>query len=103
MRLVHGLLGLLLLCAPLGAGADEYVNDPLTDPSFAGRGMQGGSIAADGWTSGGETDSFWYSIPDALESGSITFTVRGLSLASTLTGFDHDIFTLVMTDYSKQL
>src|SRR4051812_4551483 len=84
-------LAVLASLAPSTAGAIEYVNDPLTDPSFPGRGSKGGSFSADGWTTADEPDSFWYEIPDALPSGRVDYTVQGLSVGGTLSGTDHDI------------
>lgn len=83
----------VLLAAP-AALATEYVNDPLTAPAFAGRGSKGGTFGANGWTTSDGKDSVWYEVPDALESGSVTYTVTGLSLTTTLTGGDHDILAL---------
>jgi MYXO-CTERM domain-containing protein len=82
------------LLVPSTAAAAEYVNDPLTANSFPGRGSKGGTFSASGWTVTGEPDAVWYEIADALPSGRIEYTVTGLSLSSSLTGVDHDIFTM---------
>ncbi|MFO0554276.1 MAG: DNRLRE domain-containing protein [Polyangiaceae bacterium] len=92
-RVVFGAVGALLL-SPGVARAVDYVNDPLTQDSFAGRGSRGGTFSAAGWTVTAEPDAVWYEIPDALPSGRIEYTVTGLSLATSLTGVDHDIFTM---------
>jgi hypothetical protein len=79
-----------------GARADTFVDDPLTEGSFAGRGSQGGTFDAEGWTTAGGTDAIWYEIGPALPSGKIEFSVRGVSVtdAVTLTGADHDLFAM---------
>jgi MYXO-CTERM domain-containing protein len=76
------------------AGATDYVNDPLTSATFAGRGSKGGSFGPTGWTTIDEPDSFWYEIADALPSGSIEYTVTGMSVGGSLSGYDHDILTM---------
>ncbi|MBI5496170.1 MAG: DNRLRE domain-containing protein [Deltaproteobacteria bacterium] len=80
----------VLLHAP-HAGAAEYVNDPLTTPPA---GTRGGTFSAGGWTTTAVDDTLWWTIPDALVSGSVEFTIAGASLATTLTGEDHDLVTL---------
>src|SRR5206468_3681415 len=88
-------LGLSALLAGSTAFANDYVNDPLTDPGFPGRlGFKGGSFGPNGWTITGADDAVWYEIGDALESGSLHFTATGLSLATSLSGGDNDIFAL---------
>jgi hypothetical protein len=98
----HGSAGIalaVLAVCPGPAHAAEYVNDPLTAPTFAGRGSRGGSFDAGGWTTTNDPndpvqDSIWYEIPDALPTGSIEYTVTGLGLLTSLLGADHDILTL---------
>lgn len=80
--------------APGAASAVEYVNDPLTASSFPGRGSKGGSFSASGWTTVDEPDAIWYEIDQALPSGRIEYTVVGISTTTSLTGADHDIFTM---------
>lgn len=92
-------IAVLALSAPAIARAAVYVDDPLTSPSFPGRGSKGGSFGAEGWTTtnaptDSSQDSVWYEIPDALPTGSVEYTVSGLSVGGTLAGNDHDIFTL---------
>ncbi|MBI5487377.1 MAG: DNRLRE domain-containing protein [Deltaproteobacteria bacterium] len=87
----------VLAVAPFAAPAVravDYVNDPLTAPDFAGRGSRGGTFSDSGWTVTGEADAVWYEIGEALTSGRVEYTVTGLSLATSLTGVDHDILTL---------
>lgn len=76
------------------AAAVDYVNDPLTDPNYPGRGSQGGTFGPEGWTTVGQTDAIWYEIPDAIPTGKIQFTVRGMSVGGSLIGADHDIFAM---------
>ncbi|MBI5502553.1 MAG: DNRLRE domain-containing protein [Deltaproteobacteria bacterium] len=86
-----------LAVSPLAAPAVravDYVNDPLTAPDSPGRGSRGGTFSAAGWTVTGEADAVWYEIGDALASGRVEYTVTGLSLATSLTGVDHDLLTL---------
>src|SRR5438105_1357386 len=85
-------ISLALIAAP--AFANVYVNDPLTDPNFPGRGSKGGMFTIDGWVTVDEPDSAWWEIADALPSGRVEYTVTGLALGTSLSGFDHDIFTL---------
>ncbi len=89
----------LLACVTGTARATTYVTDPLVDPSFAGRGSKGGTFGANGWTTtnaptDASQDSVWYEIPDALTTGSVEFTVTGISIGGTLTGSDHDLIVL---------
>ena len=77
----------------LPARAADYVVDPLTSPTFSGRGSKGGSFGPSGWTTSDEPDSFWYEIADALPTGSIEYTVTGMSVGGSLSGSDHDILT----------
>jgi len=86
-----GLVSVLL--ASSSAAAADYVNDPLTEASFPGRGSKGGTFSSNGWTTVDEPDALWYEIADALPTGHIEFTVTGISLTS-LTGADHDIFAM---------
>jgi hypothetical protein len=92
--LVASLGSAVLVIAPAPARATEYVNDPLTSATFAGRGSRGGSFGAGGWTTIDEPDAVWYEIADALPSGSIEYTVTGLSVGGSLSGADHDILTM---------
>ena len=94
MRYRHALLGLATFCYGMAASAVEYVNDPLTASTFAGRGSKGGTFSANGWTTVDEPDAVWYEIPDALPTGKIQYTVTGISIAGALTGADHDILTM---------
>ena len=93
-----GLLAASTLVALLGAPslllAADYVNDPLTSATFAGRGSKGGSFGPSGWTTIDEPDAFWYEIADALPTGSIEYTVTGMSVGGSLSGYDHDILTM---------
>jgi uncharacterized membrane protein YgcG len=84
------------LLSPLPARAVDYVSDPLTASTFAGRGSMGGTFSASGWTVTAESDAVWYEIADALPTGRVEYTATGLSLSvpSSLTGADHDIFTM---------
>jgi hypothetical protein len=91
--LVVAVFAATLLSATPGRAVD-YVNDPLTAADFAGRGVRGGTFSAGGWTVTGEADAVWYEIADALPAGRVEYSVTGLSLATTLTGVDHDILTL---------
>lgn len=86
--------GIAVVAGATSAAAADYVTDPLTDAAFPGRGSQGGTFAADGWTTTGGTDAIWYEIADALPTGSVSFSVRGVSTATSLSGADHDIFTI---------
>ena len=52
----------------------------------------GGSFSADGWTVGAKTDRIWWAIP-RLASGSIEFTVTGVSPANLLVN-DNEIFSM---------
>jgi hypothetical protein len=86
---------LTALLATARARATDYVNDPLTDPSFAGRGgSRGGTFDATGWTVTGDTDTIWYEIPDAMVRGSVSFSVTNWGLTTTLTGGDMDILAV---------
>ncbi|MEW5737882.1 MAG: DNRLRE domain-containing protein [Myxococcota bacterium] len=89
-----GLLLFVALWARQGFAQQTYVDDPLTAASFSGRGSQGGSFSGAGWTVTGEADAVWYEIADALPSARIEYTVTGLSLATSLTGVDHDLLTV---------
>ncbi|MBI4700840.1 MAG: DNRLRE domain-containing protein [Deltaproteobacteria bacterium] len=82
------------LLAVRAAQANDYVSDPLTSDGLPGRGSKGGSFSPSGWTVTGEPDAVWYEIADALPSGRVEYTVTGLSLQTSLTGTDHDIFTM---------
>lgn len=86
--------GLFVLLAAPHALAVEYVNDPLTSASFAGRGNKGGSFSPSGWTTAEEPDAVWWEVAEALPSARIEYTVTGISTTTSLTGADHDIFTL---------
>jgi hypothetical protein len=83
------------------ARAKDYVSDPLTQGSFPGRGSQGGTFASDGWKTTSPTDAVWYEIDEALPTASISFVVTGISPATTLTGADHDIFTIYQAPTGK--
>jgi hypothetical protein len=83
----------LLSVASLGRAA-EYVNDPLTSADAPGRGVQGGSFDANGWTTTSQTDAVWWEIPDALPSGAVEYTLTGISPSTTLNGADHDILAI---------
>ena len=96
----YGVLLASLLAAP-SAGAADYINDPLTAATFAGRGSMGGSFGANGWTTVNEPDAFWYEIADAIPTGSIEYTVTGLSVGGTLNGVDHDILTFYQAPTGK--
>ena len=85
---------LTLLVTTERARATEYVNDPLTDPTFAGRGSRGGTFDASGWTVTGDTDTLWYEVPDALVRGSVSFSVTNWGLDTSLTGGDMDILAV---------
>lgn len=85
--------GLILLLPALGEAAD-YVVDSLTGQSASGRGVRGGSFSPSGWTTSAPTDTLWWTIPDALESGSLEFTVSGLSLSASMAGGDLDLVTM---------
>lgn len=76
------------------ARAATYVDDPLTSGSHPGRGARGGTFSGSGWTTTAEPDAVWYEISDALPSARIEYTVTGLSLATSLLGYDHDILTV---------
>lgn len=95
------LLALAILLSTSSAAAADYVNDPLTDPSFAGRGSMGGTFGPSGWTTVNEADSFWYEIADAIPTGSIEYTVTGLSVGGSLNGVDHDILTFYQAPTGK--
>lgn len=82
-----------LLCASWAVAAAD-VQDPLVDSTFPGRGSQGGTYSAEGWTTTGPTDSVWYEMPDALPAGRVEYSVRGVSTATTLTGADHDLLAI---------
>ncbi|MFO0597797.1 MAG: DNRLRE domain-containing protein [Myxococcaceae bacterium] len=76
--------------------AVDYVNDPLTASSMAGRGSRGGSFGPTGWTVSAEDDTFWYEIDEALPTARVEFTITGLSIGpgGSLSGADHDILTV---------
>src|SRR4051794_29584591 len=80
--------------APQAVDAKIYVNDPLTADPFMGRGSKGGKFGDGGWLTVDEPDSVWWEIPDALVDGKVEYTVTGLSVGGSLSGNDHDIFTL---------
>lgn len=80
--------------APTIASATDYVDDPLTAPTFAGRGSRGGTFSTAGWTTSAEPDAVWYEIADAVPTGSIAYTVSGMSVGGTLSGYDHDLLTM---------
>jgi hypothetical protein len=82
------------LLVPRPAHAIDYVNDPLTAASFAGRGSVGGTFSASGWTVTGDDDTVWYEITDALPTGRVEYTATGLSLATSVTGVEHDLLTM---------
>ncbi|MSP61620.1 MAG: DNRLRE domain-containing protein [Myxococcales bacterium] len=99
-----GLPGLVcgLAVVPSLAQAKDYVNDPLTVANFPGRGgAKGGKFTNNGWVTVDEPDAVWYEIPDALPDCKIEYTVTGLSLATSLTGSDHDIFVLYQAPTGK--
>ena len=83
-----------LAFSPAVSIAADYVNDPLTAATFAGRGSQGGTFSESGWTVSAGPDAVWYEIAEALPEGKIEYTVTGLSTATSLTGNDHDILTV---------
>lgn len=88
----------LTLCAallPTVSFATSYVTDPLTAASNPGRGgSRGGSFSASGFTTSAADDTVWYEISDALESGSVEYTVTGLSLATTLLEGDNEMLAV---------
>ena len=89
------LLAALASLPSLAAAATVYVNDSLTAPTSAGRGgSRGGSFGPAGWTTTGDDDAIWYEVPDALPTGRVEYSVSNLSLATNLTGADHDIFAM---------
>lgn len=86
-----------LLCASAAsAQVVTFVNDPLTatprgaQPGVAA-GMRGGRFDATGWTTTGDTDTVWYTIPATLPRGRVEVTVTGLSTATSLVGQEHDL------------
>lgn len=91
----------LVLLTPFTAIAGEYVNDPLTSDTFTGRGSMGGTFSASGWTTVNEPDAVWYEVADAIPTGSIEYTVTGLSVGGTLNGVDHDILTFYQAPTGK--
>src|SRR5262249_40267130 len=87
--------GLGALFTALPARATDYINDPLTDPTFPGRGGSvGGTFDASGWTVPGDSDTLWSETPDALARGSVSFSVTNWGLTTTLTGGDMDILAI---------
>jgi MYXO-CTERM domain-containing protein len=92
-------VALLLLATP--AAAADYVNDPLTAATFTGRGSNGGTFGPSGWTTVNEPDAIWYEIADAIPTGSIEYTVTGLSMPGSLSGTDHDILTFYQAPTGK--
>ena len=78
----------VLVASPAPSQAADYVDDPLTSATFAGRGSKGGSFGPSGWTTIDEPDSFWYEIADALPTGTIEYTVTGMSVGGSLSGAD---------------
>ncbi len=87
-------LGLSVLLASSPASA--YQLDDSLKGSTVGHPV-GGSIGANGWTVTNRTDRLWYSIP-TLVSGSIEFTVTGLTTAGLISG-DNELFAMYEDGY----
>src|SRR5438128_2216453 len=79
---------------PVAAFATDYVNDPLTSASAAGRGNQGGTFGPTGWTTTAANDSVWWEINTALPSGSIEFSITGMELGTSLVAGDCDLLNI---------
>ncbi|MGZ3422024.1 MAG: CBM96 family carbohydrate-binding protein [Polyangiales bacterium] len=99
VALVLALSAITAIAAP--ASAAGYIDDPLTAPTFAGRGSSGGSFDASGWTTSGPTDTVWYEIPDALPTGKLEIDVTGLSVGGSLVGADHDLLAIYQAPTGK--
>ena len=67
------------------------MQDPLTDPANPPKGIQGGTFSGSGWTTSAANDTLFWEIPDALETGSISFDVTGLAIGTSLVVGDNDI------------
>ena len=53
----------------------------------------GGTFGPSGWITSGEADAFWYEITDPIPTGRIEYTLSGMSVGGSLSGYDHDILT----------
>lgn len=91
MRRTGGALLVALALVTTPVHAADYIDDPLTASTFTGRGAMGGTFSASGWTTTGETDTVWYEISDAVETGSVQYDVTGVSVGGSLVGADHDV------------
>ena len=77
-------------------GAAYHLEDPLRGGS---RGNPvGGAFAADGWHVTARTDRVWYALP-RLVSGSVEFTVTGITMARLGTTADNEIFAMYEAGY----
>ncbi len=77
-----------------------YVRDPLTSAPTAGAapgvvaGARGGSFGTAGWTTTGDQDTIWFSIPAAIPRGRVEFNAVGLGIMTSLRGQEHDILAI---------